>query len=71
MENRSRHAWPTEVGWADASRVKGCGEESVREYRGFEVRERFWVVEECKGSTVTVERLLYRRVLINLASSRD
>ena len=28
--------------------------EGVREYRGVEVRERFLVVEECKGSTVTV-----------------
>ena len=27
----------------------------MREYRGVEVRERFLVVEECKGSTVTVD----------------
>ena len=52
---RSRHAWPADVGWAVAMRVKGCGNGSVREYRGVEVRERFLVVEECKGSTVTVD----------------
>ena len=42
IENRSRHAWPADVGWADARRVKGCGEESAREYRGVEVRGRFF-----------------------------
>ena len=43
------------MGWADARRVKGCGDGSVRKYSGVEVRERFLVVEECKGSTVTVD----------------
>ena len=46
---------PTDVGWAEARRVKGCGDGSVREYRGVEVRGRILVVEECKGSTVTVD----------------
>ena len=55
IENRSRHAWPADVGWADTRRVKGCDDGSVREYRGVEVRERFLVVEECKGSTVTLD----------------
>ena len=55
IENQTRHAWPADVGWADARRVNGCGDESVREYRGVEVRERFLVAEECKGSTVTVD----------------
>ena len=54
IENRSRHACPADVGWADARRVKGCGEGSVCEYRGVEVREWFLVVAECKGSTVMV-----------------
>ena len=43
------------MGWADARRIRGCGEGNVREYRVVEVRERFLVVEECKGSTVTVD----------------
>ena len=38
IENRSRHAWPADVGWAHARLVKGCGDGSVREYRGVEVR---------------------------------
>ena len=49
IEKRSRHAWPADVGWAYARRVKGCGDGSVREYTGVEVRERFLVVEECEG----------------------
>ena len=55
IENRSRHAWPADVGLADARRIKECCDGSVSEYRGLEVRERFLVVEECKGSTVTVD----------------
>ena len=43
------------MGWADARRVKECGDGSVREYRDVEVRERLLVVEECKGSTVTMD----------------
>ena len=55
IESRSRHAWPADVGWAYAGLVKGWRDGSVREYRGVEVRERFLVIEECKGSTVTVD----------------
>ena len=55
IENQSRHARLADVGWADARHIKGCGDGSVCEYRGVEVRERFLVVEECKGSMVTVD----------------
>ena len=43
------------MGWAHARHVKRCGDGSVREYRGVQGRERFLVVEECKGLTVTVD----------------
>ena len=54
--------------WADARRVKGCGDGSVRENRGVEVRERFLVVEECKGSTVTVD---HRKTVVSAAVEKS
>ena len=68
IENRSSHAWPADVGWADARRVKGCGDGSVREYSGVEVREQFLGMEECKGSTVTVD---HRKTVVSAGMEKS
>ena len=56
------------MGWADARRVKGCGDRIVREYRSVEGRERFLVVEECKGSTVTVD---HRKTVVSAGDEKS